>query len=179
MKPDWDKLMKQFKDHATILVADVDCTAGGKELCNTVGVKGYPTLKYGDPNALEAYEGGRTLADLKKFAAGLKPGCSPANIDLCDDAEKAEIEKVQALSDEELAESIKTGESEMEAAEKNFKEELEKLQATYKKLSDDKDAKIAAIKDAGLGLKKSVQAARKKAAKDAKKAAKKAKKDEL
>jgi len=179
MKPDWDKLMKEFKDHPTILVGDVDCTAGGKALCNTVGVKGYPTIKYGDPNALEAYEGGRSLKDLKKFASGLKPSCSPANIELCDDAEKAAIEEVQAMSDEDLAKAIKTGTDEMEKAESDFKEELEKLQATYKKLSDAKDAKIAAIKDAGLGLKKSVQASRKKAAKDAKKAAKKAAKDEL
>ena len=41
MKPDWDKLVKEFDDHATTLVADVDCTAGGKPLCDKVGVRGY------------------------------------------------------------------------------------------------------------------------------------------
>ena len=41
MKPDWDKLMKEFDGHATTLVADVDCTAGGKPLCDKVGVRGY------------------------------------------------------------------------------------------------------------------------------------------
>jgi thiol-disulfide isomerase/thioredoxin len=79
MKPDWDKLMDEFKGSATQLVADgelregelcdvcadcliywlvcvsshqsrllslVDCTAAGKPLCDEVGVRGYPTIKY-------------------------------------------------------------------------------------------------------------------------------------
>jgi len=32
MKPAWDKLMKEYKGHASALVADVDCTAAGKPL---------------------------------------------------------------------------------------------------------------------------------------------------
>merc|ERR1719161_3182658 len=34
MKPDWDKLMKAFKDDESRLVADVDCTAAGKPVCD-------------------------------------------------------------------------------------------------------------------------------------------------
>ena len=41
MKPDWDKLMDAFADSDTALVADVDCTAAGKDLCTEHGVKGY------------------------------------------------------------------------------------------------------------------------------------------
>jgi len=41
MKPDWDKLMDAFADSETALVADVDCTAEGKQLCTDHGVKGY------------------------------------------------------------------------------------------------------------------------------------------
>jgi hypothetical protein len=37
---------------------------------------------------------------------------------------------------------------------------LEKLQSTYKKLSDDKDASIAAVKESGLGMMKAVKAAK-------------------
>ena len=40
MKPDWDKLIKEYEGHETTLVADVDCTAGGSSLCNKVGVRG-------------------------------------------------------------------------------------------------------------------------------------------
>ena len=76
--------MTEYADHASILVADVDCTAGGKPLCDTNGVKGFPTLKYGDPSSLEDYEGGRDETALKKFVSELKHVCSPANMDLCD-----------------------------------------------------------------------------------------------
>lgn len=61
MKPDWDKLMAAFKGNPTSLVADVDCTAAGQPLCNKHGVKGYPTIKYGDPAKLTDYQGGIRL----------------------------------------------------------------------------------------------------------------------
>ena len=41
MKPDWDKLMDAFADSETALVADVDCTTEGKDLCSEHGVRGY------------------------------------------------------------------------------------------------------------------------------------------
>ena len=94
MKPAWDKLMDAFADSKTALVGDVDCTAAGKPLCDSNGVQGFPTIKWGDPSALEDYQGGRDFDALKKFAdENLKPMCSPSNIDLCDDDKKAEIKK--------------------------------------------------------------------------------------
>ena len=41
MKPTWDKLADEFNSGSKVLVADVDCTAGGKPLCDKVGVRGY------------------------------------------------------------------------------------------------------------------------------------------
>merc|ERR1712159_807484 len=77
MKPAWDKLMEDFKDSKTALVADVDCTVH-QDLCGKHGVQGYPTIKYGDPNNLEDYQGGRSYDDLSTFAkAGLSPSCRP------------------------------------------------------------------------------------------------------
>jgi len=163
MKPDWDKLMEEYKDHATILVADVDCTAGGKPLCDSNGVQGFPTIKHGDPTSLDDYEGGRDLASLQSFASNLKPVCSPANIDLCDEEGKAKIEKVQALSDEEIDAAIASAEAKMTEADDTFKSEVEKLQAAYQKLMADKEETIAAVQSSGLGMHKAVQAARKKA----------------
>merc|ERR1719506_1814540 len=90
------------------LVADVDCTAAGKPLCDQVGVRGYPTIKWGPADDLQDYKGGRDLAALKKFASeNLKAACSPANLDLCDDAKKAEIEKLMTMPASELADKIK------------------------------------------------------------------------
>merc|ERR1712182_173947 len=93
MKPAWDKLMTEYSSSKTALVADVDCTAAGKPLCDSNGVRGYPTIKYGDPSNLEDYKGGRSLKALQDFAKeNLKPVCSPANLDLCDGDKKTQIE---------------------------------------------------------------------------------------
>jgi hypothetical protein len=158
MKPDWDKLTEMFAGSATQLIGDVDCTAGGKPLCDAAGVKGYPTIKWGDPADLKDYQGGRTFDDLKKFAdENLKPMCSPKNIDLCDDEKKAEIAKFAGMSDADLDTAIAAEEKKLEDAESEFKEEVQKLQDRYSALSTEKDEKIAAVTASGLGLMKAVK----------------------
>jgi len=158
MKPAWDALMAEYKDHKTILVADVDCTAAGKALCDANGVKGYPTIKYGDPTSLEDYKGGRDEKALKEFAGGLKPSCSPANIDLCDDAKKAEIKKLEEMSAKELDDVIAEKEKLISDADAHFKAEVEKLQKTYEGLMKEKEAVEEEVKSSGLGLMKAVKA---------------------
>jgi len=168
MKPDWDKLMKGWnksKRFATGLIADVDCTTTGKDLCEKHGVKGFPSLKWGDPNSLEDYEGGRSYEELKQFSLkSLKPICSPSNLDLCDEAKKAEISELQAMPAEELAAAIEEKQKAIEDAEAEFKAAVEELQAQYKNLDSEKTAKVAEVKQSGLGLMLSVQAAKQKAA---------------
>jgi len=159
--------MGDFSDSASALVADVDCTAAGKPLCDANGVKGFPTIKYGDPSDLQDYQGGRDYDALKKFAdENLKPMCSPANLDLCDDEMKASIEAFMALDDDELNSKIEAEEARIEGAEETFKTEVEKLQKKYQELMTEKDDAIAAVKAAGLGLMKSVRAAQAKQAED-------------
>jgi len=163
MKPDWEKLMAEFEDSDTALVGDVDCTAAGKSLCETVGVKGYPTLKWGDPSNLEDYQGARDYDSLLKFSQeSLKPVCSPTNIDLCDDEMKVEIRRIQDMTDVDLAAVISKEEEKLEEAESTFKAEVQELQDKYQALSKAKDDAQAAVKASGLGLMKSVQAAKKK-----------------
>jgi len=163
MKPDWDKLMAAFKDHASTLIADVDCTAGGKSLCEEVGVRGYPSIKHGDPNDLEDYKGGRDFAAMKKFADGLGPQCGPANLDLCDAAKKKQIEEFTALGKEKREEMIKAKEAESTKLEADFKTFVDGLQKQYTEANEKKDKDIEAVKTSGLGLLKSVQAHEKKA----------------
>merc|ERR1712029_627681 len=88
----------------------------------------------------------------------LKPMCSVKNIDLCDDDKKAEIAKFQAMSPADLKAAISAEEQKLEDAEAEFKAEVQKLQDKYQALSTEKDEKIAAVKNSGLGLMKSVQA---------------------
>ena len=104
---------------ATTLVAEVDWSAEGQTLCDEHVVDGFPTLMYGDPIALEVYQGRRDDDSLANFAKdNLNPVCSPNNIDLCDDAKKAEIKAPMDLPAEKLGERISALESKLEEVEK-------------------------------------------------------------
>lgn len=158
--------VEEYEGNTKISVYDVDCTAEGKPLCDSSGVKGFPTIKHGDPANLEDYNGGRDYDTLKEFADGLRPLCSPSNMDLCDDEQKAEIAKVQAMSEAELDAAIAAADKKAADAEELFKSELEKLQAAYKQLQEDKEKTLAEVKASGVGLLKSVRASKKAAPKE-------------
>jgi hypothetical protein len=158
MASDWQRLSREWEGNAVGLVAEVDCTAEGRELCAANGIKGYPTMKYGDPAALDDYQGGRSYSDLAKFAQdNLKPVCSPTNLDVCDADKKKQIEEFMKLSDEDLDAKMRTEEEKLEKAEEEFKDAVTALQELYQKLSQEKDDKLAEVKAGGLGLLKSVR----------------------
>jgi len=167
MKPDWDKLTKEINGRGgSTLIGDVDCTAAGKPLCDSNGVQGFPTVKFGDPSALEDYQGGRDYSSLLKHAESLKPSCSPSNLDLCDEEQAAEINVFMEMDDALLDEKIAEKDAEIAAAEKAFETALENLQNTYKKISEDKDNTVAEVKASGLGMMKAVKAAKAKKGKE-------------
>jgi hypothetical protein len=167
MAPDWEKLSDEWEGHDTGYIAEVDCTTEGKPLCDSNGVKGFPSLKYGDPASLEDYQGSRTYKDLAAFAKdNLKPVCSPSNIDLCDDEKKKQIEEYMKLTEEEIETRISAEEEKLETAETEFKDAVTKLQDEYQKMSQEKDDKIAAVKESGLGLLKAIKAAKAKETKE-------------
>jgi len=167
MKPSWDKLMKNWNKGdrlKTSLIADVDCTGEGKPLCDANGVQGFPTIKWGDVSNLEDYSGGREYDDLKKFAKeNLKPMCSLANLDLCDEGKKKEIGDLQALSLADLEAKVDEKKKLIKDAEELFESEVKQLQEKYEKLQKDKDSAVADAKKSGLGLMSSILATRKKA----------------
>jgi hypothetical protein len=166
MKPAWDKLMRKWNKGErakTSLIADVDCTSEGKPLCESNGVQGFPSIKWGDPSSLEDYSGGRDYEALKKFAKeNLKPMCSPANLDLCDEEKKAKITELQAMPAADLTAKIDEKKAEMKTLEETFESEVKKLQEAYEQLQKDKEKTIADVKSSGLGLMQAVQAAKKK-----------------
>merc|ERR1712080_796839 len=73
------------------------------------GVRGYPTIKHGDPSDLKDYQGGRDFPALKKFAEeNLGPQCGPGpNIDLCDADMKTKIEGYVKMSEGKLEGKIR------------------------------------------------------------------------
>lgn len=148
MKPDWDKLAKEFDSSNTVLIADVDCTVE-KALCSTYGVRGYPTLKYFSGSTGpegEKYEGARDLKSLKKFASeNLGPSCSNDNIDLCNDEQKAILAEANAMSASERKTWIASQVKIIDDAEKTFKSTVEGLQASYQAAMTAKDDAMAAV----------------------------------
>lgn len=171
MKPAWDQLAKEFDGNPNVAIVDVDCTSDkSKDLCSKYGVRGYPTIKYftdsTDPMG-DAYEGGRTFDDMKKFAdENLGPSCGPDNLDLCDDEAKAEIAKYQAMDIDDLKAQIKEADDAVSAAEKNFKDEVAKLQSRYESLMKEKDEAIEKAKNPSLKYIRSVVNAAGKKGKD-------------
>jgi len=159
MKPAWDKLMAEFADSKTALVADVDCTAEGKPLCDSNGVKGFPTIKYGNPADLQDYQGGRDFDALLEFSKeNLGPTCSPDNLELCSEDKKKEISDFTAMGQESLQTQVDELEKTIADADETFNSELKKLQDTYEQLQKTKEDTIAEAKGKGLGMMKSVLA---------------------
>ena len=141
MKPDWDSLMAEYDSSENILVADVDCVGDGKDLCDKAGVKGFPTIKWGDPENLSPYEGGRDMPSLKSFAASLKVPCNVETLENCDDQEKTLIKELETSTTVEITASVDKYNQEMLDIDSTFKEKVQKLQATYQELVGEKDQK--------------------------------------
>ena len=64
---------------------------------------------------------------------------------------KLRLRSINALEDE-----VQKEEQKIEEALKSFEEEVEKLQSKYESLNAEKEQQIAAVKNGGLGLMKSV-----------------------
>lgn len=157
MKPDWDTLMSEFEDSSTVLVADVDCIGSGKDLCSKVGVKGFPTIKYGDPTNLEDYKGGRDIDTLKKFTSELKPSCNVVTLENCSDEQKTVIETLNSQTTEDLKASVEKEADERKAAETLFETSVKKLQTEYEAIVSQKETSLQEIGDKyNIGLVNSV-----------------------
>mmetsp|Transcript_27128 Transcript_27128/g.84392 ORF Transcript_27128/g.84392 Transcript_27128/m.84392 type:complete len:176 (+) Transcript_27128:187-714(+) len=157
MKPTWDRLMTEYKDSPSILIASVDCTSpAGKPKCQEVGIRGYPTIKHGDPHDLQDYQGGRGWKELSAFAEGLQPTCSPVNMHLCDEEKQKLIKELQALPLAERDALIKEKEGAIEELQANFTTLVEALTQEHRALQEEKEKTIRAAKAKGLTLLKSV-----------------------
>jgi len=139
MKPDWDSLGAKFKDSKKVLIADVDCTAAGKSLCDKSGVRGYPTIKYYNPPDEEGedYKGGRDLAALTKFVeTELGPGCSVDAKENCSAEQLEKLKEYIAMDAAERETKLTTMKKALTDAEEAHNELLKSLQAQFKESQD-------------------------------------------
>ena len=68
MKQAWEDLGTDFAGHEKVVIGDVDCTQH-QSVCQTHGVRGYPTIKFfkaGNKEG-EKYSGGRSKDALSKY----------------------------------------------------------------------------------------------------------------
>jgi hypothetical protein len=139
MKPDWDSLGSTYADSKTVVIADVDCTAAGKPLCDKYGVRGYPTIKFFNPPDEEGedYKGGRDLPALEKFVENdLGPGCSADTKENCSAEQLKDLETYMAMDASERATKLETMKTELKKAEDDHNELLKNLQAQFKESQD-------------------------------------------
>jgi len=157
MKPDWDTLAADYENHPSVLIADVDCTADGKSLCEKHGVQGYPTIKTFGPgdDEGEKYEGDRSLEALKKHAETLGPTCGLEHKDLCSAEQLAQLEKFAAMSQErrngrlnKFQNAIKLKETEHEKLQKQLSASFEASKAQLEKLQNEYNPQIKLMRAA-------------------------------
>jgi protein disulfide-isomerase-like protein len=151
--PDWEKLEKKFEGSETVLVASMDCTADTtKATCAKHGVKGFPTLQYGNPEALETYSEARDYNAMETFANALKPPCSPSDVTHCDVEQKASMDELMEKTSQELEHIVEESDEQLKKTEKKYKDRVDNLQRKYKKFTAERDAALKEIKDSGVGL---------------------------
>mmetsp|Transcript_103540 Transcript_103540/g.322603 ORF Transcript_103540/g.322603 Transcript_103540/m.322603 type:complete len:168 (-) Transcript_103540:70-573(-) len=167
MKPAWDQLMRRYKNSSSLVIADVDCTAQGRTLCEALGVKGYPTIKFGESFALEDYTGGRGFEELDAFAAHLEKACSAARPEGCTEEDQSKITEYKAVGAEKRLAMIEAAEAEVAALEKDLQSRVDAINAQYKEASAKKDAAVKEVRESGLSLLKAIRALDGKGAKTA------------
>merc|ERR1711862_341565 len=86
--------------------------------------------------------------------------CGPANLDMCDDANKTALKKYMAMDATDVKAEIKTAKAAVKEVEseweKKSSELMESLQGQYKEASEKKDSDVKEIEASGLKLMQSV-----------------------
>jgi len=110
------------------MIIDVDCTDDkAKDICQTYGVEGYPTLKYfgpGLPSDGEKYEEKRDFDALAKFVKSKsKVPCNPETLENCGKKDKAFLESIKDFDESKLREEREKLEKDIEELSVPQKEE--------------------------------------------------------
>lgn len=162
MKPAWDELGDEFINSKTVIIGDVDCTTDeNRPLCERYGVTGYPTIKYFTGETAEdgdVYEGQRDFDALLAFADdNLGPSCSAATLEVCDEEQKAILNKYLAMTAAERKAIVDDVDKSIADLEENFKAGVAELQATFAKLQREKDDRVKSVNSIDLQLLRNIR----------------------
>lgn len=161
MAPAWDQLTEEYQDSDSLFVVKVDCTADAtQKLCMQSGVKGFPTIKYGDPLSLSDYQSGRDAESLIAHAKTLGKRCVVATKANCDDEQLAVLEEVEGMTDDELRDSVEMHDHNIKALQLEFHKAVQTLQEEFKKLQEKNEADTKAAQDPSMAIRRAVLAQR-------------------
>lgn len=149
LAPTWNYLGVEF-EQSEIVIGKVDCTIE-KPICETMGVKGLPTLKfykhqYGGERLGEVYDGARDYATLRNFVIDtLGPQCSDAHFDKCDATEQAILTMGRGMTEEERSNRIIELEIKLNEAMRAFDEREAALKAEVDAVDAERNKILATL----------------------------------
>jgi thiol-disulfide isomerase/thioredoxin len=156
LAPAWDALEKEYKDHATVLIGEIDCgNSINMEWCDDAfHIIGVPTLLYGDPSSdgmyLEEYrDTQKDAASLQKFAKATltQPVCNPNRMEGCTENDRTLMESYWGRSLDDLEHEIQEKEAAIQAYKDAFESEFNRLQKQYNDKEFEKSMNAIDIKD--------------------------------
>uniref|UniRef100_A0A6T6DKH9 Thioredoxin domain-containing protein n=1 Tax=Craspedostauros australis TaxID=1486917 RepID=A0A6T6DKH9_9STRA len=137
MADSWIQLAEDYEGHDVALIAEIDCTSdGGQVLCEDFEVQSFPTLLYGDPMSPETYDGKRDYDAMAEFAKNNINTriCSYFMKLNCNDEELELLDKLDAMSEDDLEGMAVKVETDVKEAEAAFDDQVGKLQVQYDEL---------------------------------------------
>mmetsp|Transcript_15349 Transcript_15349/g.30205 ORF Transcript_15349/g.30205 Transcript_15349/m.30205 type:complete len:154 (+) Transcript_15349:137-598(+) len=136
LKPDWDRLERDFKGSPVSLIGSVDCTnKESEQLCARFDVQGYPFFMWGRDGNLQIHEeGGNSYHQMKTWAdENLGGSCGPGEqLPYCSDADKKSYQAYSQKSTAELEDKIQRIENVYESELKTLR-----MVASWKKYNED------------------------------------------
>merc|ERR1712166_396275 len=99
--------MSKYINAMSGVMAWVDCAGEGKPLCEKLGIRVYPVIKWGEPDAMVDYEGGTTFPELRDFCQNNLVVCHVrTHHGLCKEEHHKEFADLEALDADELDNKI-------------------------------------------------------------------------
>jgi thiol-disulfide isomerase/thioredoxin len=156
LAPAWEALEKEWKDHPTVLIGEIDCgNSINMEWCDDAfHITGVPTLLYGDPSNdgmyLEEYrDTQKDTESLSNFAKATltQPVCNPNRFEGCTEKDRTLMESYWGRSIDDLDQEIHEKEAKIQGYKDAHENAFNQLQKQYNAMEFEKSMNAIDIKD--------------------------------
>eukprot|EP00943_MAST-04B_sp_MAST-4B-sp1_P000382 g382.t1 len=161
LQPTFSELESEYFKNGTHLVQRINCEdENGRKtvkLCNYNGINAYPSIMYGNPQALKLYTGPFELNNFKTFINGMKVPCTPEYFEYCDKEQQETMMHAMSMTEEQIQLSIENEEEKIRNVTASYDLKLKEIESMYEQMMDEQKEEIEKIKRGDLALYKSVQ----------------------